>query len=231
MNVAILNFSGNVGKTTLARHLLAPRIAGAQIVSIETANADALETEALRGKDFLHLQEHMLTTDDLIVDVGASNIEDLLGLMHKFTGSHQDFDYFIIPVVPDVKQQRDSANTAAELVKMGVPQKKIRFVLNRAESEAYVPRQFSGLLAYLEKNQFPVNLAAYLRDNEIYQLIKDDGRSINDLAADDTDYKALIAKAQEHSAKIALVGKLAVKRLADGVLPELDACFKALALR
>lgn len=28
MKLAVINFSGNVGKTTVARHLLAPRIPG-----------------------------------------------------------------------------------------------------------------------------------------------------------------------------------------------------------
>ncbi len=40
MKVAVINFSGNVGKTTIARHLLAPRITGAEVISIESINAD-----------------------------------------------------------------------------------------------------------------------------------------------------------------------------------------------
>ena len=128
MKVAIINFSGNVGKTTIARHLLAPRIKKAEIVSVESANADEQEADALRGRDFKHLQQYMLASDDLIVDIGASNVEDLLNLMRKFKGSHDDFDYFVIPAVPDVKQQKDTANTANtanELAKMGVPAEKI----------------------------------------------------------------------------------------------------------
>ena len=35
MKIAVLNYSGNVGKTTVARHLLLPRVLGAQLVSIE----------------------------------------------------------------------------------------------------------------------------------------------------------------------------------------------------
>lgn len=38
--VAVINFSGNVGKTTVARHLLAPRIDGAKVVAVESINAD-----------------------------------------------------------------------------------------------------------------------------------------------------------------------------------------------
>jgi len=41
MKVAVMNFSGNVGKTTVAGHLLKPRMGDAQIFSIESINAGA----------------------------------------------------------------------------------------------------------------------------------------------------------------------------------------------
>jgi hypothetical protein len=232
MKVAIINFSGNVGKTTIARHLLAPRMKGAELVSVESANADEQESDALRGKDFAHLQQYMLASDDLIVDIGASNVEDLLALMRKFKGSHDDFDYFVVPAVPDVKQQKDTANTANQLVKMGVPASRIKILLNRVEDGETPHKQFTALLGFLADNQVAtINLAAHLTDNEIYQRVKHDGRSISDLAADKTDYKALIAKAKDQAEKVELADKLAVKRLADGVLPELDACFAALGIK
>lgn len=40
MKIAVINFSGNVGKTTVARHLLLPRIQGAELISVESVNAD-----------------------------------------------------------------------------------------------------------------------------------------------------------------------------------------------
>ncbi len=232
MKVAIINFSGNVGKTTIARHLLAPRMKNAEIVSVESANADEQEVDALRGKDFAHLQQYLLANDNLIVDIGASNIESLMDLMRKFKGSHEDFDFFIIPALHDTKQQRDTAKTANELVKMGVPASKIKIVLNRVENGDAPDKKFTALLDFLSTNQVAtLNPAAHLTDNEIYQRVKHDGRSISDLAADKTDYKALIAKAKDQGEKIELADKLAVKRLASGVLPELDACFEALGLK
>ena len=232
MKIAIINFSGNVGKTTLARHLLSPRMKGAEIVSVESANADEQEADALRGKDFAHLQQYMLASDDLIVDIGASNVEDLLVLMRKFKGSHDDFDYYLVPTVPDVKQQKDTANTANALVKIGVRASKIKIVLNRVEDSENPLKQFTSLVGFLAVNPVAtMNEAAHLTYNEIYQRVKQDGRSISDLASDKTDYKALIAKAKNQAEKVALADKLAVKRLADGVLPELDACYQALALK
>jgi Flp pilus assembly CpaE family ATPase len=231
MKVAIINFSGNVGKTTIARHLLAPRIKTAEIISVESANADEAEADALRGKDFAHLQQYMLASDNLIVDIGASNVEDLLSLMKKFKGSHEDFDCFVVPAVPDLKQQKDSANTADQLVRMGVSASKIKIILNRVEDPEHPEKQFAALLSFLAHNPVATfNAKTYIPENEIFQRVKQDGRSITDLANDPVDYKSQIAKAKEQSEKLALADRLAVKRLAIGVLPELDACFAALAL-
>ena len=94
MKVAVINFSGNVGKTTVARQLLAPRIAGAKVIAIESINADDGQTRALRGRQFGELQEYLHTVDNVVVDIGASNVEDLLALMRRYRGSHEDFDYF-----------------------------------------------------------------------------------------------------------------------------------------
>lgn len=231
MKIAIINFSGNVGKTTVARHLLIPRIKGAELISIESINADEAEADALRGKDFAKLQQYMQISDNLVVDIGASNVEDLMNLMHKFKGSHEDFDYYVIPVPSDSKQQENTARTADKLVAMGVPPAKIRIVLNRVDDVDKALQQFGLLERYLAASAVAtLNPACALSENEIYQRVKHDGRSISDLANDKTDYKALIGKTKDQAEKLALADKLAIKRLATGVLPELDACFKALNL-
>jgi hypothetical protein len=102
MNIAVINFSGNVGKSTIARHLLAPRIRDAKVIAIESINADdgAQETdEKLRGRQFSELQARLLSGDNVVVDVGASNVESFVALMSEFDGSHDDFDLFVVPVV------------------------------------------------------------------------------------------------------------------------------------
>ena len=47
MKVAILNYTGTVGKTTIAAHLLSPRMGDAPIFAVETIN----ETAAGLGVD------------------------------------------------------------------------------------------------------------------------------------------------------------------------------------
>jgi hypothetical protein len=152
MKVPVINFSGNVGKTTVARHLLAPRIDGAEVVAIESINADDGQAPALRGSQFAELQEYLQTVDNVIVDIGASNVEELLSLMRKYHGSHEDFDYFVIATVPALKQQQDTTATLAELIRIGVPASKLRIAFNQVEDGVRIAETFDALLAFIEQN-------------------------------------------------------------------------------
>src|SRR3954452_16156381 len=96
-------------------------------------NADEGQNHALRGRQFGALQEYMQTVDDVVVDIGASNVEDLLALMHRYRGSHEDFDYFVVPTVPPLKQQQDTIATLAELARIGIPASRVRLVFNQVE--------------------------------------------------------------------------------------------------
>jgi len=232
MKVAVINFSGNVGKTTVARHLLIPRIEGAQLIAVESINADEGQGNALRGRQFGELQEYLQTVDNVVVDIGASNVEDLLALMRKYRGSHEDFDYFVVPTVPALKQQQDTIATLAELARLGIPAAKLRVVFNLVEDGADVTQSFDTLLAFIEQHPLAQTCTrCALGVNEIYERVKGTETDLVGLARDETDYKALIARARDTAEKVALAQKLATKRLASGVVPELDECFAALELK
>jgi hypothetical protein len=100
-----------------------------------------------------------------VVDIGASSVEELLGLMQRYRGSHEDFDCFVVPTVWAIKQQQDTIATLIALAQLGVPPS-----------------------------------------------------------------KALIVQTLDSRNKLALAQKLATRRLASGVVPELDASFAALEL-
>lgn len=231
MKLAVINFSGNVGKTTVARHLLAPRIPGCQLVSVESINADEGQPVTIRGRQFAQLQEFLQGVDDVVVDIGASNVEDLLRLMRRYRDSQEDFDAFVVPTVPARKQQQDTVATLAELARIGVPAARLRLVFNQVDDDSPVEQAFETLLAYCAASGVvQPRPAACMSYNEVYARIRATGESLPELAADATDYKAEIARAGSASDKLALAQKLATRRLARGVVPELDACFAALDL-
>lgn len=232
MKIAVINFSGNVGKTTVARHLLLPRIRGAELIAVESLNADEGQAHALRGRQFGELQEYLQTVDSAVVDIGASNVEELLSLMQRYRGSHEDFDCFVVPTVPPLKQQQDTIATLIELARLGVPASRLKLVFNMTEAGLAIEHSFFLVLAFVAKQPIAVaDTLCCLGSNEIYARIRGTGLDLATLGRDDTDYKALIVKAQNTADKLALAQKLATRRLATGVVPELDACFAALDLR
>ncbi len=231
MTIAVINFSGNVGKTTVARHLLAPRIAGAELIAIESINADEGQDSSLRGSEFGDLQEYLQTVSHAVVDIGASNVEDLLGLMQKYRGSHEDFDCFVVPVVPALKQQQDTLATLVELARIGVPPNRLRLVFNQVPDGTEIADTFDSLFDFMAQNPIAsIRPGCRLGVNEIYQRLRGSQIDLGNIARDTTDFKSLIRDAQDTATKLAWAQQLATHRLAAGVLPELDACFAALEL-
>jgi hypothetical protein len=232
MKVAVINFSGNVGKTTVAGHLLKPRMGDAQIFSVESLNidasADGLEVEKLRGKKFGDLQEQLMMMESAIIDVGASNVEEFLKMMQQYAGSHEEFDYFIVPVVKEKKQQGDTVNTIRALSKIGIPKGKIRLLFNMVEVDESVEDEFAALfgLAQAEKS-FTLNPSAVIYSNEVFEKIKSVGKSLGEITNDSTDYRAQLREAKTDDEKEFCVRMVGIKRLAVTANQNLDAAFKA----
>jgi len=231
MKLAVINFSGNVGKSTVARHLLAPRIRGAQLIAVESLNADDGRATRIRGRQFAELQDFLQTTSNVIVDIGASNVEELLAQMRRYDGSHTDFDGFVLPTVPPRKQQQDTAATLAELSRIGVPAGRIRLVFNQIDDDRPIEKVFETLLAYCKASgDAQPRMEAIMRINEVYARVRGTDQTLTELASDVTDYKAEIAKASSTFERTMLAQKLATQRLARGVIRELDSCYTALDL-
>lgn len=229
MKIAVINFSGNVGKTTVARHVLAPRMGNAKVIAVESINSDGTDDEAIRGKQFAELQEALALVDDVVVDIGASNVEDVVNVMKQYAGSHEDFDYYVVPVVPANKQQRDTISTIEALAEIGVPAKKIRLVMNMVELDQVPERVFAGLVEYHAENKtFTLRPDAVIHVNDIYGKLKNTDQSIADILNDPTDYNEKIKNGKDADEKLHYAQLRGIKRLAAGVTKELDAVFKTL---
>jgi len=231
MKLAVINFSGNVGKSTITRHLLAPRLPGARVITVESINADEGQEQSLRGFQFGELQEYLQAVDDVVVDIGASNVEELMRLMHRYRESHEEFDCFIVPTVPPPKQQQDTIATLADLHAVGVQRDRIQIIFNMVDDREPIERAFHILLSFLaQKPIATLNTECRVGVNEVYARVSGMRVDLAEIARDETDYKRLIARAGDRQDKMALGQRLATRRLARGVVPELDACFAALNL-
>ena len=234
MKIAIMNFSGNVGKTTIAAHLLKPRMPDAQIYSVESINAGAdsagLEVEKLKGKKFGSLVDAIMVLDEAIIDVGASNVEDFMKNMQQYEGSHEEFELFIVPVVKEKKVQADSVNTIAALRAIGVPAQKIKVVFNKVETDDDLRDEFPAIFALGEvKRDCAVSPRAAVFANEVFERLKSVGKSLGDLSTDATDYRAKMKAATDEDEKQHAVTMIALQRLAKTANRNLDDVYAELS--
>lgn len=187
MKIAIVNNSGNVGKSTLCQYMLAPVMPDAEIIRVETINNDGdSEGEKLKADAFVKIFDTIMGSDDVLVDVGSSNIEIFMEKMtHEFEGSHIFIDYFLIPLTPDEKQQIDTVNMILSLIDLGVDNDKIKIVFNRTDKKKTLPEQFTKLFDNddlnnvgftIDENQPSVN------NTDIFKTINEAGYNYKEIS-------------------------------------------------
>lgn len=233
MKVAVLNYSGSVGKTVIASHLLAPRIANAEIIAVESTNETAadlgLDIEQLRGEQFGRLFRKLLTAENAIVDVGASNIEDFLAELVKYHEAHLELDYYVLPVIASGKAQRETISTIQALAGIGVPAERVRVIFNRVDSD--VIDEFAPIFGYARQAPlFVANPQARIFENEVFDLLANKRTTIKEVLADTNDYRQQLREADRtDTALVAHLSDLyALQALSRPVDRQLDQAFSAL---
>lgn len=232
MKIAVLNYSGSVGKTVAAHHLLKPRMPDAAFFSVETINQSASDLGAsevfqLQGKKFGELLEALVLEEDAIVDIGASNIESFFESMSRFSDSEREFDLYVIPVTPDQKAWQESLKTVEALSNIGVEAGSIRLLPNRIV--AAPADEIPAIFNYVKKTKKArISEDAYLFESEIYGYLAAKRMSFTELIDDGIDYRAL-AKSETDSEKAKDYARMyRWKKLAIPVRYNLDDAYTAL---
>lgn len=229
MKIATISYAGSVGKTTLAKHLLAPRLSGTQIVSVETINKDDSIKDPIKGHEYGSLIEILQISDEIIIDVGASNVEEFMKRMASYRGSHEFFDHFVVPTTPDKKQQRDTIATIKALADAGVRPENIVLIMNKNNPDVRLDAAFEMVFRFhADFALFTLNLELVVDENDIYQAIQGSPVTITDLVMDTTDYKAKIRDAKTTETKLKYARSNAQKQLAQGVYENHDRVFAAM---
>ena len=229
LKVACVNNSGNMGKTTLCEAMLKPRIAGAEVVKVESLNYDGTEDEKLHSRDFDIILKRIGVTDKVIVDVGASNIEEFISQMESYEGSQEDIDYFIVPVIPMDKQQVDSVATVATLLDIGVEPERIKFIFNMVDKVIPFERQFriflSGMNSY---KKVKINNNSIVYYTNVFAMLTKMNKSFAEVSSDERDFRSLIRQTESREEREKLSEEQSVKRLVNGVIKDLDIAFSNL---
>lgn len=232
MRIATISISGNVGKTTLAKNLFYPRLPGADIFEIESLNTGlklkSASIKSLRASSYGALVDSIMLSESAIIDIGASNIEGVLKEMQELDGSHEDFDYFVIPVVKDRKIIEESVKTALLLSGLGVPGEKIKMVFNRFPKDMDLQGVFGQVFKIANDGKFSASKEAVIYENPVYAELNKLEISLHELNEDKTDYRALLKEAKNEKEQKHCLAMIANKRRATSATQNLDDVFNAL---
>lgn len=212
--IGVVCTAGSVGKSTLAAHLLAAFRPSAKLITVdsvnnnEAANIASLNVEELMASQFDDIYREIMEGDDLILDIGASNIEVFLDGLGRYRSAIGYFDLFVIPAVPGGKQQKDVITTIDLLHELGFSGEKIRVVFNQHHGSETIDHAYAHIFGYAlkdGKNKARWDLPApIVHANEIFELIKETDKTVSELATNTTNWKELRNQAKRDGDREAL---------------------------
>ena len=197
--IFLVNFGGGAGKTTLGRHLVVPAFADADFIHIENLNSTGesgadLSVKAKAINQVVDLMNR--TTKPLVIDIGASAIEAVLNSMRKMMTLHERVDMILIPSTPDAKLLEDTVATIKAFIELDVEPSKISLVKNKVVDIDSMEADFA-VLTSVAKALGVRMVDRPVLEFDLYQHMQAIPGTVNEVALDTTDYRALIAQHQE----------------------------------
>lgn len=193
--VALVNISGNVGKSTIASHVYKDQVLDMVVIGIEVQNTQIGSVDKIMSMNpFDLLYTEILRHESLCLDVGASSSVAFLDALNKYPLLRQSFSYIVVPTTPDLKQQADTIKTVTILRKIGFLPEQIHVVFNLFKPETgTVTTAYRSLLANLSNEDCTLNQKAVLYFDEIFA--RESLGSIREHAQATTDYPSLLKSA------------------------------------
>ena len=189
MKIAVLNYSGNVGKTSIVNEVLKPNLPDYEVITIDSVNVSGKEKIVFRGEEADKIFTELLVQENAILDIGSSNLEQYFDSSNENNELLEYIDTFIVPIVPAIKQQNDSIKTIKDLIKFNIDPQKIFVVGNIIDkSEKSIFEDIFSILKKLNVNVCQTQIPKH----DLYK----NGSNIAKRAADETDYLALIEDAR-----------------------------------
>jgi hypothetical protein len=157
-----------------------------------TGNSGAFREVKLRGDQLDRLQVGMAKAESSIVDVGSSNVEALiLGLNEQF-GSHQFFDYFLVPILAQngaEKETEDAIKTLVALHEMGIDPERIKVVFNKLPKNSTIENEAEVIINFHTENPiFTLDNNAVIHQSEAFAALGEVNKAYREMVADNTNY-------------------------------------------
>lgn len=224
----MLNLSGNVGKTLLAKHLLQPRL---KLDYFYVGEFDIIDNQRqydkMRAEAFSYVHDCVLIEPELVLDVDSTETSLFLDNLSVYQGCHNDYDYFIIPATSAFQAMRKTEKTLERLLKIGVPTRKIRLLFNQTHhvSENAIHIEFDYLIKAAQRLGIVVPKIA-VQFNEVYAMLEKYQKPLSDLVNDNN-----LTCDQSPSSTSSWQTASLMKRLAVKAERNLDKVFIELSLR
>ena len=200
MKVMILNNSGNVGKSFIARELFYFNMKNScddvALIEVETHNSASskfgIDTLKISGKELNTLFKQLLINDCAVIDVGASNIIALFEELSKNDVNNiiDEIEYFVVPLNTKAKIQDDSLKVLLALNTLNIPKEKIKVIFNAVDNikkmNTFIPKA---------KQIVDINENLVIPDFQYLNEIEKMNITTNQLANSEKNYKALAKEA------------------------------------
>jgi hypothetical protein len=214
MRIVVTNFSGNVGKTTIYKHMLLPLLSakGHEIEGLNSGDSADNAVSKIKAIKELFGTISMYPEDtNVVIDIGSSMIQSTLKILDELEDFRDSIDFWIIPAISSEKQKIDTVNTVLALREMGIEAEKIVIILNKIEDEEEIDSDFASILELKRHN---ISVIAGLLSSEIYEELKkmSDTPDIFTFHEAEFDFKAL-KEAALKTGDMELVKSIGVKHI------------------
>ncbi|HEY0856191.1 MAG TPA: hypothetical protein VGE16_03995 [Albitalea sp.] len=215
MKIAVINFSGNTGKSMLTKNMLVPLLPGAKRISIEDLNeAGGRVDTAITASMFPSLAAELNVFEEdkhFVLDIGASSAKEMVGHFTRLSSTRSDIDLWLVPVTPSSKQCTDTINTIRKLIEIGVHAARIVVVPNNITDVSLFEMDFKRLGIAAAEMGFRL-CDQGVPASKIYDMTRSSDETLFDIAADDTDYRDKLRRARVDHGGVQEVGRRIVVR-------------------
>jgi hypothetical protein len=231
MRILTLSSSGNVGKTVIAEHLLAPRLEDTLLIRFGGLRDQTTQKHWEHREEISEMFADLLEYERCIVDVVGGATKRVLAGIHRFASIHNSIDYFVIPVISSAKVQLETIALLDRLAGAGIETGRVRVAFNRVDPKVGVENEFGILLNHISTHGGAnANSKAVIFENELFDILAEENLTIRQVMEDDTDYKALLheQKNADDALKAHWSNRFGIKCLTKHVKRDLDACYAEL---